>query len=202
VDLERFEDTSENRRVDRKAAPLELTLEAHPRAEFDLADPRFRAFCTGFADERFSGGTMSAERLDYILGRETLTHVLTIRSRGERLAYVFTALSPGMLHYWFAFYDTQYLVSHSLGKWIMWRTIHWAREQGMRHVYLGTCYTEKALYKVRDHRGVEWFDGVGWSQDLDALKKLTAMDAEPRDRDLLKPPWTDVSRSIFGRVLG
>ncbi|HEU4751773.1 MAG TPA: GNAT family N-acetyltransferase, partial [Armatimonadota bacterium] len=177
------------------------TLEVAPKEAFPAGDPAFREFCTRFADERFSGGTMSAERLAYLLERETLTHILTFRSGEMPLAYVFTAIEAPLLHYWFAFYDTRYRVSHSLGKWIMWRTLRWARESGLRHVYLGTCYGERSLYKVRDHRGIEWFTGVEWSRDLETLKRLCRLDAEPGDRDLLKPPWTELSRAVFAPVL-
>ena len=43
--LHRFRDTSENRRVDRKAAELDIRLRVVPRAEFNADDVAFRAFC-------------------------------------------------------------------------------------------------------------------------------------------------------------
>src|SRR4028118_126285 len=76
VDLSRFEDTSENRRVARKIAPLCVTMEAVRKQDFDGEQPAFRAFCRTYADSRFSsGGSMDDRRLRYVWSRETLTHV-------------------------------------------------------------------------------------------------------------------------------
>jgi leucyl-tRNA---protein transferase len=188
VDLSRFADTSENRRVDRKAAELGIGVRAVPLAEFDTEDPHFRDFCREYAEERFRGGTMSEERLAYVLGRGILSHLLLFESDTRRYGYVFAARAGDMLHYWYSFFDTEYLRSHSLGKWMMWRTLRLAAEEGLRHVYLGTCYGEKALYKARDHTGVEFWDGNRWSGDLGILKTLCRLDDDPgaRDRDLFK----------------
>ena len=54
--------------------------------------------------------------------------------------------------------------------------IHWAQEKGLDFVYLGTCYKAKALYKIRDHKGVEFFDGVGWNENMNILKFLCQTD--------------------------
>ncbi len=188
VDLSRFEDTSENRRVARKIAPLGVTLEAVPRRDFDGEQPAFRAFCRTYADSRFSGGSMDDERLRYIWSRETLTHVLVFRVGETPVGYVFAAMEQNTLHYWFSFFDTAYLQPYSLGKWMMWETLHWAKRQGLEYVYLGTGYTEKALYKVRDHKGLQFFDGTGWNEDVKLLAALCHADEnpEPDARDLFK----------------
>ena len=103
-----------------------------------------------------------------------------------------------MLHYWYSFFDVAYLKSHSLGKWMMWRTIHWAKENNLDYVYLGTCYKEKALYKVRDHKGVEFFDGVRWNEDVELLKYLCKKDEEEGipNCDILKSS-DEKTKSIF-----
>ena len=46
----------------------------------------------------------------------------------------------------------------------------------MRYIYLGTCYGEKALYKVRDFKGIEYFDGVEWNNNIKSLKELCKND--------------------------
>lgn len=188
VDLTRFEDTSENRRVDRKAADLRIRLRADRRDEFDIHAPAFRAFCGQYAEERFSGGSMEDDRLAYVLTRPYLSHILTFESDERTYGYVLAALAGEMLHYWYSFFDTEYLQSHSLGKWMMWRTLRWAADQGLRYVYLGTCYRPKALYKARDHAGVEFFDGAAWNPDRNRLKTLCHLDENPTppDRDLFK----------------
>ena len=122
---------------------------------------------------------MDAARLRYVLSRELLTHIFTFRSAGKPLGYVFAVCEGEILHYWYSFFDTTYMQTFPLGKWMMWRTLRWAKEQGLRYGYLGTCYQPKALYKVRDHKGCEFFDGMGWSSDLKVLKALCTADSEP-----------------------
>lgn len=205
VDLERFSDMSENRRVARKAQPLGLSLAMTEPAAMKLDDPAFVAFCTSYADTRFSGGSMDADRLRYVLTRYSASHILTFSNADTTLGYVVACITDRMLHYWYAFFDLAYLRSHCLGKWIMWRTIRWAKDQGLRYVYLGTCYGSKALYKVRDHRGCEFFDGIGWNQDLDRLKALCRQDdaddaADAGAADAFKTITPDERERIYARL--
>ena len=54
------------------------------------------------------------------------------------------------------------------------------------------------MYKVRDHKGVEFFDGVGWSEDVELLKYLCKKDEEPghKNLDILKSPF-EKTKTIF-----
>jgi leucyl-tRNA---protein transferase len=185
VNLANFEDSSENRRVDRKIAELNIKVAIVEKNKFDLQASEFQRFCTEYAEERFSGGNMASDRLDYVLSRELLTHIFVFKTENQILGYVFTALEGEMLHYWFSFYDIAYM-KLSLGKWMMWKVIRWAKDNGLRYCYLGTCYKEKALYKVRDHKGTEFFDGAKWNNDNELLKRLCKSDEEKREADLFK----------------
>lgn len=186
IDLTHFSSSSENRRVDRKIQPLHIQMKLQPKADFDLSNNAFRQFCSAYAEERFSGGNMDTDRLQYVLGRNTLTHIFTFYSEEKIYGYVFAVIEGEMLHYWFSFYDTDYMRSHSLGKWMMWKVIDWAQKQQLLHVYIGTCYREKSLYKVRDHKGTEFFDGNGWKKNVERLKKLCKTDEQQKDKDLFK----------------
>ena len=84
-------------------------------------------------------------------------------------------MTENILHYWFSFYDLQ----HSrlgLGKWMMFKVIDWAKKQGLQEVYLGTCYGTKAMYKMRDFKGLEYFDGNHWNPDMKQLKQKCKTD--------------------------
>jgi len=186
IDLQNFKSSSENRRVNRKVEPLNISMELHTKNEIDLQNDAFRTFCSAYAEERFAGGSMDDTRLDYVLHRDLLTHIISFRAEEKVLGYVFAVMHDDMLHYWFSFYDTDYMRSHSLGKWMMWKVIDWCQQQGFRYVYIGTCYREKSLYKVRDHRGAEFFDGQSWNTDTDLLKALCKSDEEEKSRDLFK----------------
>ena len=58
----------------------------------------------------------------------------------------------------------------------MEKVIFYAKNNNMRYIYLGTCYGEKALYKVRDFKGNEYFDGVKWNNNIKNLKALCKND--------------------------
>lgn len=186
VDTERFEDSSENRRINRAVAPLGVELEVIPKDKFNLQDPNFKAFCERYINERIGDDNMSTERLDYILSREIGTHIFRFYNIEKELGYVFGVMNNDMLHYWFAFFDTEYMRSHSLGKWIMWRTIRWAADNNKKHVYLGTAYKNSALYKIRDHKGLAFYDGSGWNTDVNLLKNWCKTDEEPKPSDRFK----------------
>ncbi len=206
VNLEHFRDSSENRRVDHKVRSLGITVTISEIHDVDIENAAFIAFCTQYADARFAGGTMDAQRLRYVLTRSSASHILTFSRGNTIVGYVIACITSEMLHYWYAFFDVTYLRSHCLGKWMMWRTIHWAKEQGLRDVYLGTCYGRKALYKVRDHRGCEFFDGAGWNCDLKHLKTLCRSDddvsqkGQGRASDVFKSPDSE-ERKRFSQFL-
>jgi leucyl-tRNA---protein transferase len=187
VNLSRFSDSSENRRVDRKMENFEIRWELKAKKEFPLEDPVFLDLCLRYSALRFVGGGLGEDRLSYILHRENATHVLTFAMGDKVLAHVLLGLHGQSLHYWFAFLDPDWDGEAPLGKWVMWRTIVWAKEQGFNWVYLGTCYGQRSLYKVRDHKGLEFFDGEGWSDDLAELKRRCKEDGQERDRDMFKP---------------
>jgi hypothetical protein len=57
--------------------------------------------------------------------------------------------------------------------------------RGVKHLYLGTCYSERALYKTQ-FAGVEFFNGLRWSQDLEELKFIIQRDNGKQTPHLLE----------------
>ncbi len=186
VNLEKFDDTSENRRVNRMVEPLEITVNLIPKEEFDIRNPEFMAFCEGYINERIGEDNMSMERWNYILKQETGSHLFEFRTAEKVMGYVLAAVNEEIVHYWFAFFDTEYMRTHSLGKWMMWKVIRWAKDNGRRHAYLGTAYKPAALYKIRDHKGLEFWDGTRWNEDVKILKEWCQTDLEPKAGDRFK----------------
>ncbi len=181
-----FDDTSENRRVNRLVEPLNIRVDVIPKSEFDIKDPAFVAFCESYINERIGEDNMSLERWDYILSQETGTHFFKFSNEDHIFGYVLAAINDELVHYWFAFFDTEYMRSHSLGKWMMWRVIKWGKDNGKEAVYLGTAYKPAALYKIRDHKGLEFWDGFKWNPDVKILKDWCQNDLEPKDSDRFK----------------
>ena len=186
VDLGRFEDTSENRRVDRQIAELNIDMEVIPKDQFDLQNTDFRNFCESYIMERIGEDNMSLDRWNYILQSTVGTHIIRFSNSNGTLGYILAAMNEEMLHYWFAFFDTDYMKSHSLGKWMMWKAIRWAADQNLKYVYLGTAYKPAALYKIRDHKGLEYWDGTRWNSDVNLLKNLCKTDLDPKTADFFK----------------
>ena len=66
-------------------------------------------------------------------------------------------------------------------------------ELGFRHFYLGTCYSQKALYKTQ-FSGVEFFNGFRWSANLHELKYLLRREQQELRQHLLE---TEEYRNTF-----
>lgn len=186
VNLARFTDTSENRRINRKIEDLAIQVEVRKKSDFDVKNPVFLSFCMNYAAERFSGNAMTTERLKFVLSKKAGSHILSFTSNGEILGYILAGIEGNSFQYWYAFFNQAYMKTHALGKWMMWRTIHWAKENGLAYVYLGTCYGKHSLYKVRDHKGLEFFDGSQWNSDIKRLKELCKTDHEIIHKDRFK----------------
>jgi leucyl-tRNA---protein transferase len=186
VNLADFENTSENRRVIRLVEPLEIQLSVIKKTDFDLNDPGFKAFCGNYIAERIGDDNMSLERWDYILKQSTGTHFFKFYNDQQVFGYVLAAITSKAVQYWFAFFDTAFMRSHSLGKYMMWAVIDWAKQNQKTYVYLGTAYKPAALYKIRDHKGLSYFDGNGWNTDVKHLKTLCETDLEPKTTDTFK----------------
>jgi hypothetical protein len=56
--------------------------------------------------------------------------------------------------------------------------------RGCRHLYLGSCYSENALYKTQ-FAGFEFFNGVRWSENLEELKFILRRQQQPELRQHL-----------------
>jgi len=198
VELDRFDDSSENRRVDRKMQPLEISFDIIDKETVLNQDDLFIQFCELYIGARI-GEAMTPERLRYILTLSTGTHILKFKQGSKIVGYVLASCSEEMVHYWFSFFDLDLMQSHSIGKWMMWSVIRWAKQDGKKYVYLGTAYGEKSLYKVRDHKGLAFFDGQGWNQDLKLLKEWCKSDHDRDATDRFK--LADDSNAYLSAVL-
>lgn len=173
VDTNIFTDSSENRRIDRKAQIYTPKINKTGILKFNTDEERFFDFCYNYAKQRFSQGAISRERLKYIFNIGVATDIFEIKFHGFQfpVAYVLAVCNEDLLHFWFSFYDLELSEQFPLGKWVMWRLIKYAKDAGIPYIYLGTTYMTKSLYKVRDFNGLEFFDGSGWNNDIELLKK-------------------------------
>jgi hypothetical protein len=170
VDLGRYRSTSENRRILRKGAEIGAELVA--RADYGYDEERRGAWLK-YAAARFGPEIMSERRLEGLMGGAVISHLLRFtdlangREVGTVLMYV---EEPLVAYYYYAFYDLEYF-GRNLGMHMMTRAAEMFAGRGVAHLHLGTCYSERALYKTQ-FEGVEFFNGSGWSTNLEELKYL------------------------------
>lgn len=186
VDLNKFDLGSENRRVSRKFEPFDVSVTWIPAQEFDFESDGFVSFCTAYSRQRFKGGEMPEERLDYVLHSPFLTDLVLFEIDGKKAGYVFVSQNGDMVHYWYSFYELEDFQDLPLGKYMMLEVIRLSKEKGLSHCYLGTCYGAHSLYKVRDFKGVEFSDGTRWSSDVKQLKTWCKNDDQEMESDRFK----------------
>jgi arginyl-tRNA--protein-N-Asp/Glu arginylyltransferase len=95
----------------------------------------------------------------------------TLNTKHESpVGYCLVYKNSEILHYAYPFYDLDY-PNINLGMGMMVRAVKWAKEQGLKYVYLGSVVTPESKYKLQ-FNGLEWFETEtqSWSDNLDLLK--------------------------------
>src|SRR5436189_4464912 len=118
VNLGKFKPSSENRRILRKGAGVEVKLV--PREKFDYT-PERREFFKTYADIKFGKDVMTFERLDSLFESPIISHLLVF-SDAKTGAEVGTATlyvqGKELAYYYYAFYDLNYY-ARNLGMFMM-----------------------------------------------------------------------------------
>jgi arginyl-tRNA--protein-N-Asp/Glu arginylyltransferase len=191
-DLAKFRPSSENRRILRKGAGIEVKLVS--RDKFDYT-PERRTFFKTYADIKFGKDVMSYERLDALFDSPIISHLLVFTDveTGKEVGVATLYLEGKALgFYYYAFYDLNYY-SRNLGMFMMTSAVALFAEHGKKHLYLGTCYSDSALYKTQ-FAGAEFFNGFRWSDNLKELKFILNRDQKNLRQHLLE---TEAYRDEF-----
>jgi arginyl-tRNA--protein-N-Asp/Glu arginylyltransferase len=182
VPLRDFSPSSENRRVMRKCASIEYQL--IPRGEFDYTS-WWRNFCKTYTDTRIGPNAITHERLDSWFSPQLTTHVMrfadTSTGRPVGLATLYVE-DKTLAFYSRSFYDLDYF-HQNLGMYQMIASTSTFAEQGIKHMYLGTCYSRSALYKIQ-FKGTEFFNGFRWTDNMRELKYLIQRDQDEARENL------------------
>lgn len=184
VNLAKFKPTSENRRILRKGEGIDVKLV--PREKYDYT-PERRQFFKTYADIKFGKDVMSFERLDSLFASPIISHLLVFidaETGAEIGAATLYVEGRELAYYYYAFYDLNYY-ARNLGMYMMTSAVRLFNERGFRHLYLGTCYSQTALYKTQ-FPGAEFFNGFRWSADLDELKFILKRDKKELYQHLLE----------------
>ena len=192
VALEKFKPSSENRRILRKGKGIKVEL--IPREKFDYT-PERREFFKTYADIKFGKDVMTFERMDALFGAPIISHLLVFtdtETGGEVGVATLYMEGKALAFYYYAFYDLNYY-GRNLGMFMMTSAAALLAESGTKFLYLGTCYSETALYKTQ-FAGAEFFNGFRWSDNMEELKFIITSDKRERSQHLLE---TDEYRDKF-----
>jgi len=198
VNLAKFKPSSENRRILRKGAGLEVKLVE--RAQFDYTAER-RQFYKTYADIKFGKNVMTFERLDGLFAAPVTSHLLLFSDpqRGQEVgASILYLEGTELAYYYYAFYDLNYY-ARNLGMFMMTSAVELFAGRGFKRLYLGTCYSLNALYKTQ-FPGAEFFNGFCWSDDMKELKFIIHRDQTRQEQHLLET--AEFRDEFYGGNLG
>src|SRR5436190_20862379 len=184
VNLTKFNPSSENRRILRKG--VDIDVKVVPRDKYDYTAER-RQFFKTYADIKFGKDIMTFERLDGLFSSPIISHLLVfidVKTGAEVGAATVYIEGKELAFYYYAFYDLNYY-ARNLGMFMMTSAVALFAERGVKHLYLGTCYSQNALYKTQ-FAGAEFFNGFRWSDDMDELKFIIKRDKKDLDQHLLE----------------
>jgi arginyl-tRNA--protein-N-Asp/Glu arginylyltransferase len=171
IDLTKFQYSSENRRILKKAEELSFKTMPLPLAEYDF---KIGKLAKDFYEAKFGPGIMSANKIKELVMDQSKSNFNTLlefsTSDGTSIGYTIAYSNPSILHYSYPFYDLQ-LSPKSMGMCMMILSIKHALETGRKYIYLGSLQRPGDAYKLQ-FSGMEWFDGKNWQTDITEVKKI------------------------------
>ena len=181
IDLDKFELSSENRRILKKAENLKFKIEDLPYKNYSW---EIGKLAKDFYTQKFGDGTFSANKVKELLTtkhnfNKLFYYQLSTINEQRTIGYAICFESNKILHYSYPFYTLEnsklfenfkFQISN-LGMGMMLHAILYAQKQNKKYIYLGSAKDEKAKYKLQ-FKGLEWFTGEEWSQDLEELKNV------------------------------
>jgi len=193
INLADFELSSENRRILRKMSELKIK-----RRELPLDDYHWSLgkMAKDFYDAKFGDNTFSANKAKELLSSKKSNFnylysyaeiaepircgihgmIDTIPKNTKTLGYAIVRETDQLVHYSYPFYDLEH-APKSMGMGMMLLAILNAKVGGKAFIYLGSAQRQSDTYKLQ-FKGLEWFDGKGWSRDLILLKKILVEDSD------------------------
>ncbi len=171
IDLRKFELSSENRRILRKAEGLLMTIENIPYPDYNWKIGKLaKDFYEKFGDSVFSANKIRELMTDESKSNFNRLFIFTDKRSNEVVGYAIAFKGARMIHYSYPFYIEDPRES-SRGLGMMTMVIEWAKSLGKDYLYLGSLSRPSDTYKLQ-FKGGEWFDGERWSTDIEPLKNI------------------------------
>ena len=162
INLSKFELSSENRRILKKVEAIGLEPMTLPFADYSW---EIGKLAKDFYEKR--NADFSANKIKELM---TVGINFTTLLKYADMGYAICYMNKEILHYSYPFYDES-KISKDMGLGMMLKAILWAKEKGLKYIYLGSLQRPGDVYKLQ-FAGLEWFDEKKWSQDLEEVKKL------------------------------
>lgn len=163
IDLSKFMLSSENRRILKKVEAIHVDSVNLPDSKYHWSIGKLGK---DFYEIKFGQGIFSAQKIKETITSDTSNFNLLLKFGDSAFAICYK--NKDMLHYSYPFYDLE-KSPKDMGLGMMIKAIVWAKEQGLKYVYLGSLQRPTDTYKLQ-FEGLEWFDGKNWNKDLEKVK--------------------------------
>jgi len=179
IDLSQFDLTSENRRVLNKCQDLNIDIIPLPIDQTKY-DWRIHKLGKDFYENKLHlENTFSANKIKELITNkdESNFNFLFKYSIGSKdFGYAICFKNNSLLQYAYPFYD--YVNFHNnYGMAMMLKVILFAKENGLKYIYLGSVSRPEDVYKLQ-FKGLMWFDQTNWQAGkIDELKQLISQPA-------------------------
>lgn len=170
IDLDKFELNSENRRILRKNSELDFKFIALPHKNYSW---EIHKLGKDFYTKKFGDLTMSARKIKEMftnVDKSNMNYVFEFIWNYKTVGYALSFMGKSFMHYAYPFYTLE-LYANNLGLGMMIKSIIFAKDKGLKYIYLGSIIDQKAKYKLQ-FKGLEWFneEKLEWSSDIELLK--------------------------------
>lgn len=167
VDLSKFELSSENRRILKKADPGVFIVPPTSYA-WEIGKMASDFYGTKFGPGIINANT--AKRLVTNADKSSFNYLIGFEIGRKPLGYAICYKNTGLIHYCYPFYDMK-SAPRDMGLGMMINTSRFSKDNGLQYIYLGSLQRGSDAYKLQ-FQGLEWFDGNGWSNDVIEAKRL------------------------------
>jgi arginyl-tRNA--protein-N-Asp/Glu arginylyltransferase len=177
IDLDKFELSSENKRILRKTKDVSTDVFTLPYENYHWSIHKMGKdfYTTKFGDKTFSANKIKELMTD--ANKSNFNTVFTYSPSplegegwGEVVGYTIALETDELVHYSYPFYDLT-KTDNNMGMGMMLKAITYAKEKGKKYIYLGSASRPTDTYKLQ-FSGLEWFDKEKWNTDLDKLKNI------------------------------
>jgi len=171
IDLNKFELSSENRRILRKVEDVRThvrtAVRTLPYANYHWSIHKMGKdfYATKFGDKTFSANKIKELMTD---GEKSNFNIVFVYN--ENQGYCIGLETNKIIHYSYPFYDLENSLKN-IGMVMMLNAILYSKEKKKKYIYLGSTARPTDTYKLQ-FSGLEWFDGIEWKNDLEELKNI------------------------------